>query len=208
MCCTSTRRANYWKRPFATPNFSQLNTLNGQAPIVIGHRGDAGERPEHTIAAYQLGIQNGADFIEPDLVVTKDGVLIARHEPDITGTTNVASHPEFADRKTTKMVDGEAVTGWFAEDFTLAEIKTLRAVERLSFRSHTFDGVFEIPTLDEIIALVKQTEKDTGKKIGILPRNQAPDLLCSERLQHQPVADRQLGQKQLHRSQPRLHPIL
>ena len=160
--------------PLATPNFVKLNTLNGQAPIVIGHRGDAGERPEHTLAAYQLGIQNGADFIEPDLVVTKDGVLIARHEPDITGTTDVASHLEFADRKTTKMLDGAEVTGWFAEDFTLAEIKTLRAVERLSFRSHTFDGVFEIPTLDEIIALVKQTEKDTGKKIGIYPETKHP----------------------------------
>jgi uncharacterized repeat protein (TIGR01451 family) len=160
--------------PIPTPNAPKLNTLSGKAPIVIGHRGDAGERPEHTLASYQLAIQNGADFIEPDLVVTKDGVLIARHEPDISGTTDVANHPEFANRKTTKMLDGVAVTGWFAEDFTLAEIKTLRAVERLSFRNHTFDGVFQIPTLDEIIALVKQTEKDTGKKIGIYPETKHP----------------------------------
>ena len=160
--------------PIPTPNIEKVSTLHGQAPIVIGHRGDAGERPEHTIAAYQLGIQNGADFIEPDLVVTKDGVLIARHEPEIGGTTNVADHPEFASRKTTKMLDGAPVEGWFAEDFTLAEIKTLRAKERLSFRDHTFDGAYEIPTLDEIIALVKQTEKDTGKKIGIYPETKHP----------------------------------
>jgi uncharacterized repeat protein (TIGR01451 family) len=160
--------------PISTPNPVKLNTLSGKAPIVIGHRGASGDRPEHTLASYQLAIERGADFIEPDLVVTKDGVLIARHEPDITGTTDVASRPEFADRKTTKMLDGVAVTGWFAEDFTLAEIKTLRAVERLSFRDHTFDGVFQIPTLDEIIALVKQTEKDTGKKIGIYLETKHP----------------------------------
>jgi glycerophosphoryl diester phosphodiesterase len=166
--------------PIATPNINKLNTLNGQAPIVIGHRGAAGDRPEHTLASYQLAIERGADFVEPDLVVTKDGVLIARHEPEIGGTTDVAKHPEFASRKTTKMVDGEAVTGWFAEDFTLAEIKTLRAVERLAFREHTFDGVFQIPTLDEIIALVKQAEKDTGKKIGIYPETKHPTYFAEK----------------------------
>ncbi|WP_017301148.1 esterase-like activity of phytase family protein [Nodosilinea nodulosa] len=160
--------------PVATPNINTLNTLNGQDPLVIGHRGAAGRRPEHTLAAYEFGIENGADFIEPDLVVTKDGVLIARHEPDISGTTDVADHPEFADRKTTKMVDGAPVTGWFAEDFTLAEIKTLRAKERLDFRDHSYDGLYEIPTLDEIIDLVKQTEADTGKKIGIYPETKHP----------------------------------
>jgi glycerophosphoryl diester phosphodiesterase len=166
--------------PIPTPNVEKLNTLNGQAPIVIGHRGASGDRPEHTLASYQLAIERGADFIEPDLVVTKDGVLIARHEPDITGTTDVASRAEFANRKTTKMIDGVAVTGWFAEDFTLAEIKTLRAVERLSFREHTFDGVFEIPTLDEIIDLVKQTEKETGKKIGIYPETKHPTYFAEK----------------------------
>jgi glycerophosphoryl diester phosphodiesterase len=166
--------------PIATPNINKLNTLNGQPPIVIGHRGASGDRPEHTLASYQLAIERGADFVEPDLVVTKDGVLIARHEPDITGTTDVAKHPEFADRKTTKILDGTAVTGWFAEDFTLAEIKTLRAVERLAFRGQTFNGLYEIPTLDEIIALVKQTEKATGKKIGIYPETKHPTYFAEK----------------------------
>lgn len=166
--------------PIPTPNTPKLNTLNGQAPIVIGHRGASGDRPEHTLASYQLAIERGADFIEPDLVVTKDGVLVARHEPDITDTTDVASRPEFADRKTTKMLDGVAVTGWFVEDFTLAELKTLRAVERLPFREQTFNGVFQVPTLDEIIALVKQVEKDTGKKIGIYPETKHPTYFAEK----------------------------
>ncbi len=166
--------------PIPTPNPVKLNTLKGQAPIVIGHRGASGERPEHTLASYQLAIDRGADFIEPDLVVTKDGILIARHEPDITGTTDVSKRPEFASRKTTKMLDGTAVTGWFAEDFTLAEIKTLRATERLAFRDQSFNGTFEIPTLDEIIALVKQTEKATGKKIGIYPETKHPTYFADQ----------------------------
>jgi glycerophosphoryl diester phosphodiesterase len=166
--------------PVATPNYNKFNTLSGKAPIVIGHRGASGERPEHTIASYQLAIERGADFIEPDLVVTKDGVLIARHEPDISGTTDVASRAEFASRKTTKMLDGVATTGWFAEDFTLAEIKTLRATERLSFRNHIFDGLFQIPTLDEIIALVKKYEADTGKKIGIYPETKHPTYFADK----------------------------
>ncbi len=160
--------------PIATPNPVKFNTLNGQSPIVIGHRGASGELPEHTLAAYKLAIARGADFIEPDLVVTKDGVLIARHEPDITGTTDVSTRREFASRKTTKLIDGVATTGWFAEDFTLAEIKTLRAVERLAFRSQAANGLYEIPTLDEIIALVKETEKSTRQKIGIYPETKHP----------------------------------
>ena len=160
--------------PIATPNPVKFNTLNGQTPIVIAHRGASGELPEHTLASYKLAIARGADFIEPDLVVTKDGVLIARHEPDITGTTDVSTRREFANRKTTKMIDGVATTGWFAEDFTLAEIKTLRAVERLAFRSQTANGLYEIPTLDEIIALVKETEQSTGQKIGIYPETKHP----------------------------------
>jgi glycerophosphoryl diester phosphodiesterase len=178
--------------PVATPNLFQLNTLNGQAPIVIGHRGASGERPEHTLASYQLAIQRGADFIEPDLVVTKDGVLIARHEPALAvvkadgtidfgnTTTDVYLRPEFANRKTTKMLDGSPVTGWFAEDFTLAEIKQLRAIERLPFRETIYNGVFEIPTLDEIIALVKQVEQDTGKKIGIYPETKHPSYFTEK----------------------------
>jgi arylsulfatase A-like enzyme len=166
--------------PIATPSSLKLNTLTGEEPIVIGHRGNAGERPEHTLAGYKRAIDIGADFIEPDLVVTKDGVLVARHEPDITGTTDVADHPEFADRQTTKMLDGVPVTGWFAEDFTLAEIKTLRAKERLPFRDHAYDGQFEIPTLDEIIALVKDVEATTGKKIGIYPETKHPTYFAEK----------------------------
>lgn len=100
-------------------------------PLVIGHRGASGYRPEHTLASYRLAAEQGADFIEPDLVITKDGVLVARHENEISGTTDVASHPEFASRKTTKVIDGVSLTGWFTEDFTLRELKTLRAVERI-----------------------------------------------------------------------------
>jgi hypothetical protein len=120
--------------PIPTPNIPSLNTLNGQTPLVIGHRGASGTLPEHTLEAYKLAIEQGADFIEPDLVVTKDGVLIARHEPNLIDTTDVASRPEFADRLTTKIVDGDVVEGFFAEDFTLAEIKTLRAIQPRNFR--------------------------------------------------------------------------
>src|SRR5262245_3437455 len=120
-------------------------------PIVIGHRGASGDRPEHTLESYRLAIEQGADFIEPDLVSTKDRVLVARHENEISTTTDVASHPEFAARKTTKTIDGAAVTGWFTEDFTLAELKTLRAKERLPMlRGTKYDGQFEVPTLREV----------------------------------------------------------
>lgn len=136
------------------------------APLVIAHRGASGERPEHTIAAYTLAIEQGADYIEPDLVMTKDGVLIVRHENEISGTTDVAAHPEFASRRTTKTIDGQSVSGWFTEDFTLAEIKTLRARERLPQlrpANAKFDGQFEVPTLDEVIALAK------ARRVGIYP---------------------------------------
>jgi glycerophosphoryl diester phosphodiesterase len=119
--------------------------------IVIAHRGASGERPEHTLASYTLAIAQGADYIEPDLVLTKDGILVARHENAISETTNVADKAEFADRKTTKTIDGQKMTGWFTEDFTLAELKTLRAKERLpQLRSANmaYDGQFEIPTFD------------------------------------------------------------
>ncbi len=116
--------------PIPTPNLFDLNTLTGEAPIVIGHRGASGLRPEHTLESYALAIAQGADFIEPDLVSTKDGILVARHENEISGTTDVADRPEFADRETTKLIDGREVTGWFTEDFTLEELKTLNARER------------------------------------------------------------------------------
>ena len=151
-------------------------------PIVIGHRGASGERPEHTLASYTLAIDEGADFIEPDLVLTKDNVFVARHENDITGTTDVADHPEFASRKTTKLIDGESHTGWFTEDFTLAELKTLRAKERLPQlrpANAAYDGKFEIPTLAEIIALAKKRSKEVGRTIGIYPETKHPTYFAS-----------------------------
>ncbi|NBR32474.1 MAG: glycerophosphodiester phosphodiesterase, partial [Sphingomonadaceae bacterium] len=123
-------------------------------PILIAHRGASGDRPEHTLAAYELAIEKGADFIEPDLVLTKDGVLVARHENEISGTTDVASHAEFAARRATKIIDGQRVTGWFTEDFTLAELRTLRARERLPEvrpANTAYDGQFLIPTFEEIL---------------------------------------------------------
>ncbi|MBW4613411.1 MAG: glycerophosphodiester phosphodiesterase [Desmonostoc vinosum HA7617-LM4] len=142
------------------------------SPIVIAHRGASGYRPEHTLAAYELAIALGADYIEPDLVTTKDGILIARHENEISQTTDVASHAEFAHRQTTKIIDGEIKTGWFTEDFTLAEIKTIKAQERipqLRPQNIIYDGLFEIPTLQEIIDLVKSKSAEIGRIIGIYP---------------------------------------
>lgn len=143
-----------------------------QAQVIIAHRGASGDRPEHTLAAYELAIEQGADYIEPDLVPTKDGVLVARHENEISDTTDVADHPEFADRRTTKTIDGVEVTGWFTEDFTLAELKTLRAKERLPAirpANTAYDGQFQIPTLAEIIALARAKEAATGRLVGLYP---------------------------------------
>jgi glycerophosphoryl diester phosphodiesterase len=138
-------------------------------PLVIGHRGTAGYRPDHTLEGYTLAIEMGADFIEPDLVLTKDGRMIARHEPMIGGTTDVANHPEFAKRKTKRMVDGVEYDDWFASDFTLAELKTLRAVQPLARRDQQYNGQFQIPTLEEVIALAKRKSRETGRIIGIYP---------------------------------------
>ncbi|MFZ5484548.1 MAG: glycerophosphodiester phosphodiesterase [Pseudomonadota bacterium] len=149
-------------------------TLNGKAPLVIGHRGSPGQLPDHTLEGYRLAIQNGADFIEPDLVATKDGELIARHEPNITGTTDVADHPEFADRYTTRMVDGVAESGWFATDFTLAEIKTLRAKQPMADRDQSHNGQYAIPTLREILDLAKIEGAKVDRKIGIYPETKHP----------------------------------
>jgi glycerophosphoryl diester phosphodiesterase len=147
--------------------------------IVIAHRGASGERPEHTLASYQRAIEQGADFIEPDLVMTRDGVLVARHEPEIGGTTNVAEHPEFADRRRVQSVDGETMEGWFTEDFTLAELKTLRARERLPKlrpANTRFDGRFEVPTFDEIMQLALDTNRRRPgqPKIGVYPETKHP----------------------------------
>src|SRR6185436_17564939 len=141
-------------------------------PLIIGHRGASGHRPEHTLAGYRLAAEMGADYIEPDLVSTKDGVLIARHENEIGGTTDAAAR--FPDRKATKTIDGQAVTGWFTEDFTLAEIKTLRAKERLAFRSHEYDGRFQVPTFDEVIELAQQLGRELGRPVGVYPETKHP----------------------------------
>tara|TARA_B100001105_G_C22396238_1_gene446869 strand:+ start:198 stop:1349 length:1152 start_codon:yes stop_codon:yes gene_type:complete len=146
-------------------------------PTVVGHRGASALRPEHTLASYQQAIDDGADIVEPDLVSTKDGVLVARHENEISGTTNVASIAAFADRRTTKTIDGIPVTGWFTEDFTLAELKTLRAVERIPANrpaNTAYNGQFEIPTLQEVIDLVKQQSQAKKKTIGIYPETKHP----------------------------------
>lgn len=140
-------------------------------PIVIGHRGACGYVPEHTLASYFIAIQQGADFVEPDLVMTKDAVLIARHENEIGGTTNVADHLEFAPRRKTKVIDGAAVEGWFTEDFTLKELKTLRSRERIADLrpdNMRFDGQFEITTLDEILALVRGVESQRAARAELL----------------------------------------
>jgi glycerophosphoryl diester phosphodiesterase len=159
-------------------------------PIIIAHRGASAERPEHTLAAYERAIEQGADFIEPDLVATKDHQLVARHENEISGTTDIASRPEFAARKATKTIDGETFTGWFTEDFTLAELKTLRARERLpQLRpgNTVFDGKFEIPALAEIIALAKSATARTGRAIGIYPETKHPGYFRALGLPLEPV---------------------
>src|SRR4051812_30086687 len=135
-------------------------------PLIIAHRGASGRRPEHTLAAYRLAAEQGADYIEPDLVSTRDGVLVARHEPEIGGTTNAGEHPEFADRRTTKSLDGRELTGWFAEDFRLAELKTLRARERipeLRPGNTPYDGRFEVPTFEEILDLREALSAELGR---------------------------------------------
>lgn len=162
--------------------------MTSSKPIIIAHRGASGERPEHTIASYTLAIEQGADYIEPDLVLTKDGVLVARHENAISETTDVAAHPKFADRKTTKTIDGQKVTDWFTEDFTLAELKTLRAKERLPLlrsASTAFDGQFAIPMLEEIIQLAQAKSKETGRVIGIYPETKHPSYFASIGLPHE-----------------------
>jgi glycerophosphoryl diester phosphodiesterase len=146
-------------------------------PTVTGHRGASALRPEHTLASYQKAIDDGADIIEPDLVSTKDGVLVARHENEIGGTTNVADVAQFASRKATKTIDGVPVTGWFTEDFTLAELKTLRAKERIPANrpaNTAYDGQFEIPTLQEVVDLVRKESIAKGRTIGIYPETKHP----------------------------------
>ncbi|MDO9379167.1 MAG: glycerophosphodiester phosphodiesterase [Nocardioidaceae bacterium] len=145
--------------------------------LVFGHRGASGYRPEHTLASYKLAMEMGADYVEPDLVSTRDGRLVARHENEISTTTDVADHPEFADRKTTKTIDGVKISGWFTEDFTLRELKTLRAKERLPQTrpaNTRYDGYYEIPTIEEVIALVKKENRRRGTNVGIAPETKHP----------------------------------
>lgn len=144
------------------------------SPLVIGHRGASGYLPEHTLESYALAIELGADYVEPDLVATKDGHLIARHEPNLIATTNVSALPQFAARKRTVMVDGVPDTGFFASDFTLAEIRQLRAVQAFGDREQGLNGQFGIPTLDEVIALVKRKSEEEGRRIGIYPETKHP----------------------------------
>jgi glycerophosphoryl diester phosphodiesterase len=146
-------------------------------PLIIGHRGASGYRPEHTLASYALAARMGADYIEPDLVSTKDGVLVARHENEISTTTNVADKPEFAVRKTTKNIDGISLTGWFTEDFTLAELKTLRATERipqLRPRNTAFNGRYTVPTFQEILDLRARLSRELGREVGVYPETKHP----------------------------------
>jgi glycerophosphoryl diester phosphodiesterase len=152
--------------------------------VVIAHRGASGERPEHTLESYRLAIEQGADYIEPDLVMTRDGVLIARHENEIGGTTDVANRPEFAARRRAQIIEGETMTGWFTEDFTLAEIKGLRARERLPAlrpRNCAFDGRFSVPTFGEILQLVTETnrQRSSGPRIGVYPETKHPAHFAS-----------------------------
>jgi glycerophosphoryl diester phosphodiesterase len=183
------------------PEAASWNTLSGERPMVIGHRGASGYRPEHTLAAYQLAIEQGADFIEPDLVLTKDGELLARHEPllarvdlnpdgsiqRVNGrfvlnrtetSTNVWQLPRYASRLTVKTLDGEKVGGWFAEDFTAAEIRAdIRAEERLRdlrMANNAYNGQFVIPTLQEVIDLAKERTLATGRTIGVYPETKHP----------------------------------
>lgn len=183
-----------------TPTLAARNDAAPQAPLVIGHRGASGYLPEHTLAAYWMAIEQGADYIEPDLVSTRDGVLVARHENAIAilnedgsvreATTDVAERPEFASRRTTKSIDGVAITGWFTEDFTLAELKTLRARERLPAlrpANTRFDGMFEVPTFEEVLQLVARANETrrreahdgggrptTFRPVGVYPETKHP----------------------------------
>ncbi|MFI1221403.1 MULTISPECIES: glycerophosphodiester phosphodiesterase family protein [unclassified Streptomyces] len=151
-------------------------------PLVIGHRGAAGWRPEHTADAYAYAVRAGADWIEPDLVPTKDHVLVVRHENEIGGTTDVAAHPEFAARRTTKTVDGKAVTGWFTEDFTLRELRTLRTVERLPLvrdRNTVFDGRGRVMTFQEVVDLARRLSRESGRRIAVFPETKHPTYFRS-----------------------------
>jgi len=166
----------------AAPTVQAMTRLaQPSRPLVIAHRGASGLRPEHTASAYRLAVAQGADFIEPDLVLTRDGAMVVRHENEIGGTTDVASRPEFAGRRVTKVVDGARIEGWFTEDFTLAELKTLRARERLpKLRpgSAEFDGRDPILTFEEVVALARAEGRSAGRTIGVYPEMKHPSYFA------------------------------
>jgi glycerophosphoryl diester phosphodiesterase len=172
-------------RPVAAGRFCDhhgVRLLPPAAPLLIAHRGASGIRPEHTLAGYELAARMGADYLEPDLVATSDGVLVARHEPEIGGTTDIAEHPELADRHTTKIIDGERVSGWFVEDLTLAELRSLRARERIPLlrpRNTFFDRRYPVPTFDEILALRARLSTELGREIGVYPETKHPTYFAS-----------------------------
>ena len=174
----------------SAPPAAMLQTLDGKPPLVAAHRGASGYLPEETIEAYVKAIELGADFIELDLVSTKDGALIARHDPNLALNTDVAKHPEFAARKRTTSVDGEVQTGWFSSDFTLAEIKTLGAISTDAQRPQEFNGKFQVPTFQEVIDLAKLKAKETGRSIGVYPETKNPSYF---RLLGLPLEDKMLA---------------
>lgn len=140
--------------------------------LVIAHRGACGYRPEHTLSAYELAVAMGADYIEPDLVMSKDGVLVVRHEPEISETTDVASRSQFASREASKTLDGKTIRGWFTEDFTLAELKTLRAIERMPTvraQNTVYDGLYDVPTYEEVLRLREALAAKHNRPIGVIP---------------------------------------
>ena len=185
----------------ARPHHGHGHGHHHAQPLVIGHRGASGYRPEHTLASYRLAARMGADYIEPDLVSTQDGVLVARHEPNITDTTNVADHPEFADRKTTKTIDGVEQTGWFTEDFTLAELKTLYARERLPLvrPDNTKFTKLKIPTFQEVLDLRARLSRKLHRPLGLYPETKHPTYFRSIGLPLEPGLVRALKRNGLNR---------
>jgi len=184
----------------ATADRAKTRARDAAEPLIIGHRGASGYRPEHTLASYELAARMGADYIEPDLVATKDGVLVARHENEIGGTTDVGARPEFASRKTTKVIDGVSFEGWFTEDFTLAELKTLRAKERLPAvrqRNTIYDGRFEVPTLQDVIDLRRRLSHELHREIGIYPETKHPTYHRSIGLDLNPLLVKTLRKNRL-----------
>lgn len=190
IACTATLMAVLASPAVAqVPATLKTPTLDGKPPLVVGHRGAAGYLPDHTMEGYRKAIEMGVDFIEPDLVATRDGVLIARHEPMLGGTTDIATKPEFASRKRKVKVDGVETDDWFAFDFTLAEIKTLRAIQPLKERDQSHNGKYLVPTLQEVIDLAKSESTRTGRMIGIYPETKHPTLHSAVGL---PLEDRLL----------------